>query len=271
MTPYIILSPEDKETTTKTTIDVYNYIYWGDYEQRLNELSQIALEEPWSFPGKGDHAILKNYLRHTFNRLQEEGKILETTNYRVFNTGLFNSCFHPIYVLAIKDEFKSHGWRFKSFCSDYELATCGIITPPPRAEYFSNPEALVFDWHYNVLPNFQHILEDEENRKRLPDIILNSDKPQHDLNDAINDSISRATANYKLAVPQYFNGQIQLLLPLYFGQDRKPSLALVLSKYKNDEGDYYLAHSCITMEMAYMNARVIAKPEPNWLLQNNNG
>ena len=76
-------------------------------------------------------------------------------------------------------------------------------------------------------------------------------------------------ANYKLAVPQYFSGKIQLLLPLYFGKENKPYLALTLTKVENDNSGYYLAHTCLTMDMAYNNARLIAKPESNWLLPQN--
>ena len=32
------------------------------------------------------------------------------------------------------------------------------------------------------------------------------------------------------------------------------------------KGNYYQGHTCLTMDMAYSNARLIAKPESNWLL-----
>ena len=44
---------------------------------------------------------------------------------------------------------------------------------------------------------------------------------------------------------------------------RIEELALVLSKMP---GGYYQGHTCLTMEMAYNNARLIARPESNWLL-----
>ena len=68
--------------------------------------------------------------------------------------------------------------------------------------------------------------------------------------------------NYKLAVPHYFKGQIQLLIPLCFGKTDNPDLALVLTKMDG----YYQAHTCLSMDMAYLDARLIAKPESNWLL-----
>lgn len=253
-------------------IDVYDYIFWGDYNKKIAELANIALEEPWSFQGYTDNSILKNYLKYTFYKLQEEDKVFETDKYRVFNTGLFDAYYTPIYVLGIKDSSAAQGWKFKSFCTDFELINSGVLDIPQRADYFSEANALVFDWHYEIKVKYRHILEDEENRKRLPEVILNAEKPERELKGAIDESINRVQANYKLAVPQYFNKKIQLLLPLYFGKEDKPCLALALSKVEekgNKYNGYYLAHTCLTMEMAYNNARLIAKPESNWLLPQN--
>jgi hypothetical protein len=64
-----------------------------------------------------------------------------------------------------------------------------------------------------------------------------------------------------LAVPQYHEKKIQLLIPLFFENDNKLDLALVLTK----KDGYYQGHTCLTLDMAYNNARLIAKPESNWL------
>ena len=74
----------------------------------------------------------------------------------------------------------------------------------------------------------------------------------------------KVSANYKLAVPQYYQHKIQLLLPLCLEDGITPDMALVVSK--SDSGKYYQGHTCLTLEMAYNNARLIAKPESNWLV-----
>lgn len=250
-------------------IDVYNYLSWGDYNKRICELSDMALDEVWSFTDKTDNSILKNYLKYTFFKLQEENKVLETDKYCIFNTGLFNSFYSQIYVQGIKDNTVDQGWRFKCFCTEFELIHNEVLNFPQRADYFSEADSLVFNWHYEIRVNYRHILEDEENRQRLPEIVLNAEKPERELKGAIDESINRVIANYKLAVPQYFNHKIQLLLPLYFGKDNKPYLALTLTKVEKNGKGYYLAYTCLTMEMAYNNARLIAKPESNWLLPQN--
>ena len=40
-----------------------------------------------------------------------------------------------------------------------------------------------------------------------------------------------------------------------------PSLALTVTKV----GNFYQGHTCLTLDMAYNNARLIVKPESNWL------
>ena len=70
----------------------------------------------------------------------------------------------------------------------------------------------------------------------------------------------RAAANYTLAVPQFYGGRIQLLLPLCLTGD-KPELALTIQR----EDGFYAARTCLTLDMAYNNARLICRPEASWI------
>lgn len=110
---------------------------------------------------------------------------------------------------------------------------------------------------------FKHILEDKDNIQRIPKELKDSPSLQQNLIGAIDIMKRKVTANYKIAVPQYFDGKIQLLLPLYLLNNPEPDLALVVTKDKY--GNFYQGHTCLTMQMAYNNARLIAKPESNWL------
>ena len=67
-----------KEKSYMEIIDIYDYMYWGDYNLQIQKLADKALAEKWSFEDKDDNYILKNYLKYTFNKLQEEGKVIET-------------------------------------------------------------------------------------------------------------------------------------------------------------------------------------------------
>lgn len=249
-------------------IDIYDYMLWGDYNKRISDLADFCINETWSFSTKNDKSILKNYLKYTFSKLQEENKVLESDDFCVFNTGLFTPYYEAVFVQGEKNTTTELvKWKFKTFCTKYELGYIGICDDcPERADYFTNPSLLVFDWRCPVNINYKHILEDEENKKRLPSYVLDSDRPEWELEGSVRNAIKRVTANYKLAVPQYFNGKIQLLLPLCFGKTQEPHLALALTKMENNTIGYYLGHTCLTMDMAYNNARLISKPESNWLL-----
>lgn len=251
------------------TIDIYDYMYWGDYNARIKELADKALPEKWSFENKDDYYILKNYLKYTFNKLQDENKIIETDTYCAFDTGLFSKYYEPIYAYGENNKNTTENaakWYFKGFKDTYELGSLDIEKFPERADYFSDPTRLVFNWHLNVNKNYKHILDDLNTSQRLPDSIKNSDRPLETLKGVIDTAIQKVIANYKLAVPHYYQNKIQLLVPLCFGKDDSPDVALVLDLMKNG---YYQATTCLSMEMAYMDARLIAKPESNWLMAEN--
>lgn len=250
-------------------MDIYDYMYWGDYNLQIQKLVEKALPEKWSFEDKDDNYILKNYLKYTFKKLQEEGKVIETDSYCVFDTGLFSKYYEPIYAYGEINKNTTENaarWYFKGFKDPYELGNLDIEKFPERADYFSDPTRLVFNWHLNVNKNYKHILDDLNTSQRLPESIKNSDRPLETLKGVIDTAIQKVIANYKLAVPHYYQNKIQLLVPLCFGKDDNPNVALVLDLMKNG---YYQATTCLSMEMAYMDARLIAKPESNWLIAEN--
>lgn len=141
------------------------------------------------------------------------------------------------------------------------MSRIGIKERPERANYFENPELLLFDWHYPIDVYYKHILDDERNKSRLPKEFLNSSNMINILNGAIDTMKKRVSANYKLAIPQYYDGKIQLLLPLCLMSDNKADVAIAVTK----KDKCYQGHTCLTLDMAYNNARLIAKPENNWL------
>ncbi len=81
------------------------------------------------------------------------------------------------------------------------------------------------------------------------------------LEGTIKDAVRRVKRNYKTAVPQFYNGNLQLLLPICLSSKASADLALVVSK----ENGVYRATTCLTLDMAINNARLIAKPDDEWL------
>lgn len=79
-------------------------------------------------------------------------------------------------------------------------------------------------------------------------------------------------ANFKIAIPTYYRGKIQLLVPLYLEKpfSTEPTVALVVQKNNEDErirygGAYYWCPTCLTLQMARNNSRVITPLAGTWL------
>lgn len=70
--------------------------------------------------------------------------------------------------------------------------------------------------------------------------------------------------NYKIAVPQYFitEGTIQLLIPLCLAAQDVADLAIVVEDY----GNMYRASTCLTLDQAMNNARLLARPDRDCLI-----
>lgn len=75
--------------------------------------------------------------------------------------------------------------------------------------------------------------------------------------------------NFKLALPFYYHNtdtdesKIQLLAPLYF-PGAPVKLALVINKVKSDANEYYEGITILPVEWAYMNSRLIVRPDEEW-------
>lgn len=135
-------------------------------------------------------------------------------------------------------------------------------TYPKKANYFKDPSLLLFDWHYPIDIHFKHILEDERNKERLPEGFLEKENKMCILTGAVELMKRRVSANYKLAIPQCYEDKIQLLLPLCLDTDEgSPNLALAVTKL----GNCYQGFTCLTLDMAYNNARLIASSDTGWL------
>jgi hypothetical protein len=132
---------------------------------------------------------------------------------------------------------------------------------PDSANYFNNPSELIYDTNLELRINIDHIIQD--NKSRFPDSLKKMDDYQlsNILQGTINDAKKRIKRNYKTAIPQFFNGKLQLLIPLCLLTKSKADLALVIEK----ENDTYRASTCLTLDMAINNARLIAKPDDEWL------
>lgn len=78
-------------------------------------------------------------------------------------------------------------------------------------------------------------------------------------------ALKRVEWNYKTAIPMYYPTRktTSLLLPLSLVDDEKVDVALVAEKTSSGA---YLGHTILSLEMAYNNARLITRPDSDWLV-----
>jgi hypothetical protein len=243
------------------------------YDSRLKELADRAQREQWSFDPEQPFVILGNYLRYTFKRLCQEGKIEEGVDagrgkVAAFNTGLFTPNYEPIYAFfeANRDPARQP-WVLKDFIVESDRRMAFFSRRPRPARYFDKPGELIYDPDRELIPNLDHILD--ENLDRYPaDLRENAHRRRMMLQGAVAEAGKRAQMNYKVAVPQFYfghegaePGRIQLLLPLCFESPARADLALVVER----EERAYRGFTVLPLDRAYNNARLIAKPESDWL------
>ena len=244
-------------------MNLFDYTYCGNYNRQIQNLSRIVPEK-WSFGGTEDNGILKGYLEHTFQRVYEEGKILETENYAIFNTGLFNRYYQPVYVYFIPNQVPDRqGWFLEGFYTEYYLLKSGIDSLPKRAEYVQDPSELIFDTGLDIIPQYEHIFEETENNQRLPENIRNSVMKVPLFDGALRQTKRMLEADYRTAIPQYYDHNIQFLIPVCLQDPARADLALAC--VKTEDGKKYLGRTCLTLKMAYHNARLLAKIHSSWL------
>ena len=199
-------------------MNLFDFTYCGNYNRQIQNLARISPEK-WSFGQSGDNGILKGYLENTFRRLYEEGKVREEKEYALFHTGLFNQYYQPIYAYFVPNVVPDRQkWYLEGFYTDYSLLKIKITDLPPRAAYVENPSDLVFDTKLPVVPQYEHIFDDEENVQRLPAAVRESGIPD-----------------------------------------------LALACMKTPDGTKYLGRTCLTLRMAYHNARLLARLDGSWL------
>lgn len=86
-----------------------------------------------------------------------------------------------------------------------------------------------------------------------------------DIERALKIAIKRVAWNYKTAIPVYFPTRdiISWLLPLSLSSNiSAPDVALVVERYENGNHE---GHTILDLDMAYTNARLVCKPDSDWL------
>lgn len=244
------------------------------WETPYEKLASLAKPEDWDFHRSEfkrhgqQYPILVGYLHHTFLRLQDQSKIAYShdNDRSCFNTGLQTPNEKDIFATFFRNKNSRDrdqpDWNLYGFFDSYSNRLTDFRPLPPIATYIENASDLVFDTKCEIEVNFDHLFND--NQERLPDVLRDNRTLAIS---AIQGSIEllkeKVLRNYKLAIPHSYRGHIQLLLPLNLTSDNEADLALVAEK--DQSANLYRIKTALTMDMAYMDARLITRPDRDWL------
>ncbi len=261
---------------------IQGFAGFQDYDAAILQLLQPGLceEEDWDYIQKptGNNPILRSYLNHTCERVvyqgkYKTGKASDGTEYLFFNTGLVDVFQNDIFAYFKKNfRYSSNQpwgirvpeWWFLEFNTDQSYYRRFFSEAPDIATYFEETEIqkLIFDTTLTIRPNWDHLNKrrtrvDSEEIQRMT---------EQEFRDAIEDSIAmakkRIKRNYKTAIPHFYNNDIQFLVPLCERKDRGKALAaMVIQKTEQ----IYEVTTILTLDQAYNNARLLAKPDREWL------
>lgn len=288
---------------------IFDYAKVADWESRLSDLAEIAEPERWTYlsvPDNSNLPILDSYIRYTFLRVQEQGRLSESERTSCLNTGLLTPNQEEIFgVFRISDMYDpkkptsatNKKWFLTSWARSGERLLTDFFELPALASYWTDPAELVFNPHLQVQLNLDHIIRDNINRfpselgghldingvpadlAATPDIEgdlsasesapattteRDADVPlatRNALEGAMKHSIRLAQRSYRISVPQFHYGKIQLLLPIYLRNAQRPDLALTLERH----GGWYRAATVLYPDWAYRQARLLSRPNSEWL------
>lgn len=282
---------------------IFDFAKIADWEDRLRTLAGMAEPERWTFqhvPSRRPVPILDSYIRHTFLRAYDQQKIVEAESLACFNTGLLTLGQEEIFaVFSVSETYDrtqpisptNQKWWLRSWARSGDRQLTEFMEFPSLAEYWNDPKELIFDPKLQVQLNLDHIVRDNLNRfpvelggkvdaNGIPTDFTDTANETDDelaespagmqpipmatrnaLEGAMKHSIRRAQRSYRMAVPQFYRGKIQLLLPLYFRDPGKPDLALTLERH----GGWYRAATVLYPDWAYRHARLLARPNSEWL------
>ena len=252
--------------------NLYHFAYCGTDEsfmRKLENLAYMAEYEIWGFDESNPLSILKNYIYRTFERTNAQHKVLVSNDgeYACSNTGLLTP-FGKDILMYFGRNLKGgvSPWYFRDFkvYTDREVMN-HFSSVPPLATYADDYDQLYFKPDHHIEVNFDHILDDNWERihKELP---FDKAVVRTLLFGAIEDSKLRVRRNLRLAVPQFYKNEIMFLLPVKIpiSDEKQVTMALAIEETEQKQ---YRANTIFTREMAYEKARLLMKPDSNWLIE----
>lgn len=252
--------------------NLFHFAYCGtdeSFNRKLENLAELAEQEVWGFDEANSFSILKSYIYKTFERCNSQHKILvsEDREFACSNTGLLTPYGKDILMYFGRNLREGVSpWYFRDFkvYTDREVMN-HFGTIPTLATYVDNFEQLYFKPQHPIEINFDHILDDNWERihKEIP---FDKAVVRTLLFGAIEEAKLRVRRNLRLAVPQFYKNKIMFLLPVKIPVSDEMQVTMALA-IEETEQKQYRANTIFTREMAYEKARLLMKPDSNWLIE----
>lgn len=261
------------------TTDMFQFAYVPAWFEQLYELSQLAAPEPWRYKQpeyatqNTETPILERYINQIFRKQAIEynyapedmadSVFYMRNEFSCMHTGLFTPSYQSIYLCFERNKRLNTlmQWYFKGFVPEGSPSLKYVQPLPLRPAFAMRQWMTYYDPDWDIRVNAEHILGDEENVARLPESIRGTWNLPLLLETAVELARRKALTDWSLAVPQIFQSRVQYLLPIHLTNMERPDLAMALSIMEG----YYIGHTCLTLEMAYQNARLLARPTAGWL------
>ena len=259
-----------------------------------DHLKSLVLKESWGYFDDTQESALMKYLKYTYLKVSRENQVLKQDEYACFDTGLVDKLYRNVYMVFTKNRNQGkQPYYYSGFCvagaKGLGKKIVELFNPLPRpAHYFDNPSDLLYypvkepsvDWEHIVVDNVDRLPKEFLSEELNIDIdkLPEKDKLQENiesnhstlrritsrLKEALETALKRTRWNYKTAIPMYYpaKDKLTLLLPLSLLSEEKVDVALVVERMDNGN---FLGHTILSLRDAYSNARLIARPDSDWL------
>jgi hypothetical protein len=221
---------------------------------------------------------LRNYLQYTFTHLKEL-ELGEPGNYIVksadWNWACFNSGLQDKHSADLFCVFERYNGANPDTCSDWVYKGTETARSPvfrqhfglklPKLAWYSNDSRdYVFNTEYALDTDiFEHMFDRAKERSGFPPDATDESVRNY-LKGALENLIPKIRRNYKTAIPVYYVAErrMQLLLPFHSSNGTDISCFLV---ERDDANQCYSIKTILDMDQAYFSARLITRPDKEWL------
>lgn len=260
-------------------IDLFEWAYIPSWLTQLENLATRAMPEPWGYSNplyerkNATYHILEKYVNTVFRCLalnyisaksqnDADAFISIRNDFACFHTGLLSRRYRPIYAYFEKSKWEGslREWTLMGF-TDSNTGKMKLLETLPFKPFYQENTNAIFHPDWDIRVNVDHILDSQDTRARIPQAIRHQPNLSLILEVAALQARRMAAYSPSLVVPQIYQGRAQLLLPLYFLQPERPDLTLTVEPMDG----YYIGNTVLNLEMAYSNARLLARPTIPWL------